>query len=261
MPGRGMGERLAIDPNRNSILYFGAPSGNGLWRSTDSGVTWAKVTNFPNAGNYVQDPSDTNGYLERQPGRRLGDLRQAHRHRRQRHPDHLRRAWPTRTTPSTAATDGGTTWERVAGQPTGYIAHKGVLDTGDGYLYIATSDTGGPYDGGKGDVWKYNTATGAWTQISPIPSSSADDYFGYSGLTDRPAAPEHPHGRHPDLLVAGRRSSSAAPTAAPPGPGSGTSPATPTARYRYTMDITAVAVADLRRQPAAARGDARSWAG
>ena len=47
-------------------------------------------------------------------------------------------------------TNGGTTWERVAGQPTGYLAHKGVLDTAGGNLYIATSDTGGPYDGGQG---------------------------------------------------------------------------------------------------------------
>ena len=46
MPGRSMGERLAIDPNRNSILYLGARSGNGLWRSTDFGVTWARVTSF-----------------------------------------------------------------------------------------------------------------------------------------------------------------------------------------------------------------------
>src|SRR5258707_8792694 len=30
MPGRGMGERLAIDPNDDAILYFGARSGNGL---------------------------------------------------------------------------------------------------------------------------------------------------------------------------------------------------------------------------------------
>src|SRR5918992_465104 len=58
MPGRGMGERLAVDPNRNSVLYFGAPSGNGLWRSTDSGATWSRVTNFPNAGNYVAQPGD-----------------------------------------------------------------------------------------------------------------------------------------------------------------------------------------------------------
>ncbi|GAB3850761.1 hypothetical protein GCM10027610_076230 [Dactylosporangium cerinum] len=87
-------------------------------------------------------------------------------------------------------TNGGTSWERVAGQPTGYLSHKGVLDTAGGNLYVATSDTGGPYDGAKGDVWKYNTATGVWTQISPVPSSSSDDYFGYNGLTiDR----QHPN--------------------------------------------------------------------
>jgi xyloglucan-specific exo-beta-1,4-glucanase len=33
MPGRGMGERLAIDPNSDNILYFGVRSGNGLWKS------------------------------------------------------------------------------------------------------------------------------------------------------------------------------------------------------------------------------------
>jgi xyloglucan-specific exo-beta-1,4-glucanase len=43
---------------------------------------------------------------------------------------------------------------------------------------------GGPYGGATGDVWKYNTATGAWTLISPIPSTNTnDDYFGYSGLS------------------------------------------------------------------------------
>jgi hypothetical protein len=31
MPGRGMGERLAYDPNNDSILFFGASDGNGLW--------------------------------------------------------------------------------------------------------------------------------------------------------------------------------------------------------------------------------------
>nr|AGK74986.1 CelEx-BR15 [uncultured organism] len=63
MPGQGPGERLVVDPNRSSVLYVAAPSGNGLWRSTDSGVTWSKVTSFPNPGNFVQDPTDPNGYL------------------------------------------------------------------------------------------------------------------------------------------------------------------------------------------------------
>ncbi|WP_407639020.1 beta propeller repeat protein [Actinacidiphila yeochonensis] len=186
MPGRGMGERLAIDPNKDSVLYLGTPSGHGLWRSTDSGVTWSQVTAFPDAGNYADDPTDTTGYNS----------------------DNQGVVWvtfdPTTGTKGSAtqtiyvgvadkdntvfrSTDGGATWSRLAGQPTGYIAHKGVLDSVNGYLYIATSDTGGPYDGSAGQVWRYAVKTGTWTNISPM--SDSDTYFGYSGLTiDR----EHP---------------------------------------------------------------------
>jgi len=32
MPGRGLGERLAVDPKLPNIIYFGARSGNGLWK-------------------------------------------------------------------------------------------------------------------------------------------------------------------------------------------------------------------------------------
>ncbi|NUT35354.1 MAG: xyloglucanase [Hamadaea sp.] len=180
MPGRGMGERLAIDPNRNSVLYLGAPSGNGLWRSTDYGVTWARVTSFPNPGNYVQSPGDA--YLGDNQGivwvsfdkstGTAGNTTQG-----------IYVGVADKQNTVYRSTDGGTTWSRIAGQPTGYIAHKGVIDQTNRILYLATSDTGGPYDGGKGDVWKYAIATGTWTQISPIPSSSSDDYFGYSGLT------------------------------------------------------------------------------
>ena len=68
MPGRGMGERLAVDPHNNRNVYFAAEGGNGLWRSTDFGATWAKVTAFPNAGNYVQNPADTNDYQNQNTG-------------------------------------------------------------------------------------------------------------------------------------------------------------------------------------------------
>ena len=43
--GRSMGERLAIDPNQPSILYFGSRK-DGLWKSTDSGAKWDKVAGF-----------------------------------------------------------------------------------------------------------------------------------------------------------------------------------------------------------------------
>lgn len=52
MPGRGMGERIAIDPKLPSTIYFGARSGHGLWKSTDSGVTFTNVTSFPAVGKY-----------------------------------------------------------------------------------------------------------------------------------------------------------------------------------------------------------------
>ncbi|MEO3929387.1 cellulose binding domain-containing protein [Micromonosporaceae bacterium B7E4] len=182
MPGRGQGERLAVDPNRNSIVYYGAEGGNGLWRSTDHGVTWAKVGNFPNPGNYAQDPSDPNNYLNGNQGvtwvsfdKSTGTAGTA--------TQTIYVGVADKENPVYRSTNGGTSWERIAGQPTGYLAHKGVVDPVGGLLYIATSDTGGPYDGGKGDVWKFNRATGAWTQISPVPSSSADAYYGYSGLT------------------------------------------------------------------------------
>ncbi|MEU6391546.1 cellulose binding domain-containing protein [Streptomyces sp. NPDC046939] len=180
MPGRGMGERLAIDPHDNKVLYLGAPSGKGLWRSTDAGVTWSQVTAFPNPGTYRQDPSDTTGYAS--------DIQGV--------------VWvtfdestgtgtsPTRTIYAGVAdkensvyrsTDAGATWQRVAGQPTGHLPHKGVLDAENGYLYLAYSDTGGPYDGAKGQVWRYATKTGEWKDISPV--AEADTYYGFSGLT------------------------------------------------------------------------------
>jgi xyloglucan-specific exo-beta-1,4-glucanase len=169
-PGRGMGERLAVDPNNNATLYFGAEDGNGLWKSADFGATWARVTSFPNPGNYVQDPNDVNGYLSHNQGV----------------------VWVSFDKAVSGAVyvgvadlqntvyrslNGGSTWERIAGQPTGFIAHQGQV--AGGYLYLTTSDKGGPYDGGSGDVWKYQISTGAWSKITP----STDRYFGYSGLS------------------------------------------------------------------------------
>ncbi|MER8224218.1 cellulose binding domain-containing protein [Streptomyces sp. NPDC094143] len=180
MPGRGMGERLAVDPHRNSVLYLGAPSGKGLWRSTDSGVTWSQVTNFPNVGDYAQDPGDTSGYASDNQGivwvtfdESTGTAGSATKT--------LYVGVADKDNAVYRSTDAGATWQRLAGQPTGYLAHKGVLDAKNGHLYLAYSDKGGPYDGGKGQVWRYATGTGTWTDISPV--AEADTFHGFSGLT------------------------------------------------------------------------------
>ncbi|MBT2409462.1 cellulose binding domain-containing protein [Streptomyces sp. ISL-12] len=180
MPGRGMGERLAVDPHDNDVLYLGAPSGKGLWRSTDAGVTWSQVTAFPNPGDYAQDPSDTSGYASDNQGitwvtfdESTGSGSSATKT--------IYVGVADKENAVYRSTDAGATWERIAGQPTGYLAHKGVLDAENGYLYLAYSDTGGPYDGGKGRLYRYATATGTWTDISPV--AEADTYYGFSGLT------------------------------------------------------------------------------
>ncbi|MEU3090113.1 cellulose binding domain-containing protein [Streptomyces massasporeus] len=180
MPGRGMGERLAVDPNRNSVLYLGAPSGKGLWRSTNSGAGWSQVANFPNVGTYAQDPSDTSGYASDNQGivwvtfdESTGTAGSATKT--------VYVGVADKDNAVYRSTDAGATWQRLAGQPTGHLAHKGVLDAKNGYLYLAYSDKGGPYDGGKGRLWRYATGTGTWTDISPV--AEADTSYGFSGLT------------------------------------------------------------------------------
>jgi hypothetical protein len=183
MPGRGMGERLAVDPNDDNVLYLGTPSGHGLWKSTDSGVTWSQVTAFPNVGDYVADPSDPTGYQSDNQGVSWVAFDKASGASGSPTPTIFVGVADLQNTVY-ESTNGGTSWTRVAGQPTGFLAHKGEVDPTGSYLYITTSNTGGPYDGSSGDVWKYAIASGTWTQISPVPSSNTSgDYFGYSGLS------------------------------------------------------------------------------
>ncbi len=180
MPGRNMGERLAIDPNNNSVLYLGARSGNGLWRSADSGQTWSKVTSFPNPGTYFPDASSS--YTRDLIGVVWVTF----------DPHTLGSDGTTQTIYVGVAdlgnsvyrsTDGGKTWAAVPGQPTGFLPHHGKLAS-NGMLYISYSNGAGPYDGSSGDVWKFDTSASTWTRVSPVPSTdTGNDYFGYGGLT------------------------------------------------------------------------------
>src|SRR5690348_10035797 len=160
MPGRGMGERLAVDPNNDNVLYLAAPSGKGLWRSTDGGATWAQVTAFPNPGNYIATPGDAyngdnQGDVWVQFDKSTGSAGSGSKT--------IYVGVADKNNPVYRSTDGGATWSALAGAPTGYLPHKAVIDPVNHLMYLATSDTGGPYDGGHGQVWKYNTSTGAWT--------------------------------------------------------------------------------------------------
>ncbi|WP_162181606.1 sialidase family protein, partial [Glycomyces tenuis] len=183
MPGRGIGERLAVDPNRNRILYLAAPSGNGLWRSADYGASWAEVDSFPNPGDYVPEPdADPNS-----PGaQRIGLLWVVFDQSSGRRGETSRDIYVgvgDKENSVYRSTDAGATWERLPGQPTGFLPHRAVFDHVGGYLYMATTDGAGPNDGAAGDVWRFESASGEWTNVSPVPSSSEENAWGYSGLT------------------------------------------------------------------------------
>ncbi|KAJ1565440.1 hypothetical protein HK096_002785 [Nowakowskiella sp. JEL0078] len=175
MPGRGMGERIAVDPNNNNILYLGARSGNGLWKSTNAGQTWSKVSNFPVTGTFAEDP--TNDYGKDPLGISWIKFDDKSKKNGKSQTIYVMAA-ETSVAPIYVSKDAGLTWSVVAGQPIGYLPHRAAVAP-DGNFYLSYSNQGGPYDGTLGYVYKYSPSSGNWTDITPVRGSS----FGYGGIT------------------------------------------------------------------------------
>jgi xyloglucan-specific exo-beta-1,4-glucanase len=150
--GRGNGERLAVDPKNSNILFCGSRA-NGLWKSTDAGVTWNLawngVTTTANGNGicFVQfDPSgsEVNGAsqtiyigVSRTGG---GNIYKS--------------------------TNGGATFTDIS-PTTSFMPHRVALQGTT--MYVTYSDNEGPgTSGGFGKVYKLNTATGAWTNVTPV---------------------------------------------------------------------------------------------
>ena len=184
MPGRGMGERLAIDPNNDHILYLGTRSGNGLWRSVDSGETWSQVTNFPDSGPYHEPSSGPSDTYDNDP---IGvvwvtfDPRTTVNVHNTKVSQNIYVGVADPASSLWHSADGGQTWSAVVGQPTGVMPHHGKL-TSTGILYLSYNNNAGPYDGSSGDVWKYDTGSGNWTKITP-PASPLSGGYGFGGLS------------------------------------------------------------------------------
>ena len=159
MPGRSIGERLAIDPNDNRILYLGARDGNGLWKSEDYGATWHKVSSFTPVGDVKDDFGGNVGPVWVTFDPSTGSAGHA--------TQTIYVGLADTQTSIYKSVDGGATWEPVAGQPNqGFLPHHGTLGS-NGMLYISYNSSIGPYDAGSGSVWKLDTKTGEWTDITP----------------------------------------------------------------------------------------------
>ncbi len=103
--GRFSGERLAVVPWSPKVLYLGT-NVNGLWKSTDSGNTWAQVTSFPVTG---PTNGDKAGVIFVLFGPKLKGA-------------HYPTIYVGVSDPATGlyqSTDNGVTWSPVPGQPCG----------------------------------------------------------------------------------------------------------------------------------------------
>ncbi len=174
--GRSMGERLAIDPNLPSTLYFASRT-TGLWRSTDHAQTWTAVASLPTTGaGNCASVGMTCGLTFVVFDQRSGSAGSAT-------PVIYVGVGVTTGTALYRSIDAGVTWEEAAGQPTGMMPHHAVPD-GCGNLYLAYNDWAGPNDIKAGAVWRHDMTSGAWTEVSPPKRGG-----GFGGLTIDAANP------------------------------------------------------------------------
>lgn len=180
--GRNAGEKLQVDPNLGSVLMYGtfndAAQGatNGIWKSTNSGQTWTRLSGFTALSNDGSG-SGVAFVTYYQPSAGSGS------------------ATPTvfagvSTAGAASAgttlyksTDGGSHWSAVTGGPSGQYPNHGQVGP-DGNLYITYGNAIGPNGMTTGQVWKYSVGGNTWQNITP---ANPNNYsFGYGGLAIDP---------------------------------------------------------------------------
>jgi hypothetical protein len=163
--GRNGGERMQVDPNLGSVLFYGTYV-DGLWKSTNTGTSWSKVTSFP-----VTGPTSGAGVIFTTFYKASGSKGTA---------------TPTifvgiSQTGSSLyeSTNGGSTWTAVSGQPTTLYPTHGEIGP-DGNLYLTYGNAIGPNSMTTGQVWKYSISLKTWTNITP---PNPNDYsYGFGGV-------------------------------------------------------------------------------
>jgi hypothetical protein len=170
--GRGNGERLAIDPHNSNILFCGTRA-NGLWKSTDAGVTWNQawtgVTTTTNGNGicfvlYDTASSVVNGATQTIY---IGVSR-------------------TGSANIYKSIDGGATFTDISAT-TSFMPHRAALQGTT--MYVTFADSEGPATNGTGKVYKLNTGTGAWTDVTPNNTNAtpgAWSNFSYGGVNIDP---------------------------------------------------------------------------
>lgn len=156
---RQKGESLAVDPNKSNVLFCGTRYNKGLFKSTDSGVSWQKVTslNITDASiSFVAFDANSGTKGTATPVLYVGVHREG---------ENL-----------FVSKDGGISWTAVGGNPQG--KPQRCAFSGDGNLYVT-------YIGTAGGVRKLNLSSGTWTNCTPNLSTNR----GFSGIDVDPGNP------------------------------------------------------------------------
>jgi photosystem II stability/assembly factor-like uncharacterized protein len=177
-PGRGLGERLAIDPNDHRRLFFGSRH-DGLWQSRDAGLHWTKVASFPHRGLGRPERRSSHGgvsFVAIDPtSGRVGTGSQ--------------RLWAGIADPGGPSLyrsdDGGAHWTAVAGPK--LLAAKGVIDA-RGVLWVGFASDIGPSDVKTGAVWRFDPR-GAGRDVTPPAWRASGAEGGFLGVAVARSAP------------------------------------------------------------------------
>jgi len=173
--GRQNGERLQVDPNNGNVLYCGT-RWNGLFKSTNAGATWTRLTSL----NVTTTPNE-NGVciVSLDPSTAVNGTTQR------------LFVGVSRTGSNFYRSDNaGSTFTAVSGGPTTLMPQRMVIS--GGFVYITYGDGAGPHGHWAapepyelGQVWKYEIATGTWTNITPTGFTRP-----FSGISVDPANPQ-----------------------------------------------------------------------
>ena len=179
--GRAMGERLMVDPNKPSTLFYGSRTA-GLWKSEDSGRSWAQVSALSSA-RMTQDQIKAAG------GSAMGIELVVY--------DTGTKGTGTATSTLYAAvapdyasvaglgsnmyrsTNGGATWTAVTTPVSGFhIPH--MVRAADGVFYVVFTKDAGPGAGGPGRLYKFDGTT--WTLLKSVDPAGGTN-FGLGGVS------------------------------------------------------------------------------
>jgi xyloglucan-specific exo-beta-1,4-glucanase len=179
-PGRAIGERLMVDPNKPSTLFYGSRTA-GLWKSSDSGQTWAQVTSLSSV-KMTQDQANAAGggigvgVVVYDTGTQ-GSGTATQTIYAAISPDYVSLAGLAASLYKSA--DGGASWTPVPTPVTGYhVPH--MVRAADGVFYVVFTQDAGPGAGGPGRLYKFDGTN--WTLLKSVDPGGGTN-FGLGGLS------------------------------------------------------------------------------